>query len=154
MADDVLLGFDDLIKKMDQLEAQTATKVVRSAMMSATLPTVRGMEAAAPKGTDTHRTYKGRLVAPGFVSRNIKRKAKIYRNTGTVSLRIGVAAEAYYGVTFMDEGVTVTQRNGKSIKPYKITGKRWFKKRFEQDEPKIIELFRKRLAARIKKVTQ
>lgn len=154
MADDVLLGFEELGRKLQSLKAETAVKVVRSAMMSATLPTVRAMQAAAPKGSEAHRTYKGRLVAPGYLSRNVKRKVKVYDKYGRVSLRIGVAPEAFYGVTFLDEDITVTSRKGKSIKPYKISGKRWFKKRFEGDKPQILSRFERFLAARIKKVTQ
>lgn len=153
MADDVLIGFEDLVKKLGRLEAETSAKVTRNALMYATSPTVRGMKAAAPKGDDAHRTYKNRLVTPGFLSRSVKRAAKINKRTGTVTLRIGVKSEAFYGVTFLDEGIQVNSRNGKPIKPYKISGQRWFKQRFENDEARIIERFRERLAANIRKVS-
>lgn len=133
-------GLKELEEKLNQLKLETASKALRSAAMASTLPTVKEMQAAAPKGKDVHRTYKGRLVAPGFLSRSVKRASKV--KGGTASVSIGVKREAFYGVTFLDRGT-------KYISP-----RNWFLKTFEGNSGQIVDLFKKKLAARIKKAAQ
>lgn len=137
---------------MEKLGAELEGKALRSSIMSATLPVVREMQAAAPKGDDTHRTYKGRLVAPGFLSRSVKRKARIDKRRGTVSVAIGVKAEAYYGVTFLDAGLYVTQRKGKPINPYRVSASHWFQFVFVRREGQMVSLLRQKLAAKIERL--
>jgi len=140
MSESYLSGLRELERKLEKLEDATAAKALRSAAMASTLPTVKEMKAAAPKGKVTHRTYKGRLVAPGFLSRSVKRSAKI--GNGFVSVAIGVKREAFYGVTFLDRGTK------------KIPARNWFLSRFEGNSVKIVTLFKQKLAERIKKAAQ
>ncbi len=135
-----VIGLKELNQKLARLDAATGVKALRSAAMSSTLPTVKEMKAAAPKGRDVHRTYKGRLVAPGFLSRSVKRATKV--KNGRVSVSIGVKREAFYGVMFLDKGTK------------KIPARNWFKKTFEGNTPQIVGLFKKKLHARIMKASQ
>lgn len=130
-----VIGMAELSLKLNKISAAVAKKHLRSAAMYATAPTVKAMKAAAPRGTKAHRTWKGRLVAPGFLSRSVKRVVKF--KDGRMSLKIGVRGEAFYGVTFLDEGTKET------------SGKHWFKSRFEQDEAAIISRFSNKLRERI-----
>lgn len=140
MSDTVVEGLNDLLKKLHKIEAATAKKHLRSAAMFATGPTFRAMKAAAPRGTEAHRTYKGRLVAPGFLGRSVRRVTKF--KGGKMRLMIGVRREALYGVTFLDEGTK------------KVAGRHWFKSRFESDADTIALRFRDKLKQRIEAVAR
>lgn len=150
-------GLKELNDKLLRMEKATAIKSLRSAAVAATSPVVKEMKAAAPKGTRAHKTYKGRLVAPGFLSRSVKRMTRIDKKTGKMTLTIGVKKEAFYGVSFLDEGKQVTQRRIKGkrvpIKPYRIPAHRWFKRRFEKSSPKIVADFKLKLRAKIEAQT-
>jgi len=137
---DAVKGLRELEEKLKRLETATAVKALRSAALASTLPTVKEMKAAAPKGKGTHRTYKGRLVAPGFLSRSVKRVTR--HRDGVLSVSIGVKAEAFYGVTFLDRGTK------------HIPAKKWFVSRFESNANSIVSLFKAKLADRIKKAAQ
>lgn len=135
MADSKIHGLAELTVKLKRIEASMAKKHLRSAAMYATGPTVKEMKAAAPVGTVAHRTYKGRLVAPGFLSRSMRRAVSFKH--GRMTLRIGVRREAFYGVTFLDDGTK------------NIAGRHWFQKRFEDNEQQIVSRFRDKLKQRI-----
>ena len=137
---EAVIGLKALSDKLELLKRETGVKVLRSAAMASVVPTVKEMQSAAPKGKSAHRTFKGRLVAPGFLSRSVKRASRVDKNTGVVSVSIGVRREAFYGVTFLDKGTS------------KIAGRHWFQKRFEANSGKIVGLFKQKLAERIKKV--
>ena len=101
MPDDLALdGYKELSRKLSALGQKVGGKVLRGSMMRATSKVVREMKSKAPVGTVAHRTYKGRLVAPGFGSRSIKRVTRI--KDGYASLRIGVRREAFYLIQFKD----------------------------------------------------
>ena len=86
-----LIGFEDLVRKLNELGAAVGGRVLRSALMTASLPALRSIQAAAPVGTKAHRTYKGRLVAPGFLKRNIRRKSLLARDKSRAIVLIGPA---------------------------------------------------------------
>ena len=142
-----LKGLDELTAKLVKMDAKLAKKTLRTAMMYATTPTVKDIKAAAPRGTKAHRLHNGRLVAPGHLSRSIKRSGRVGKKG--YELRIGVSNDAFYGVSFLEKGITVTARKGKKIKPYTIKGREWFKSNFEQNEKKMVSRFRDKLAQRV-----
>lgn len=123
----------DVLKALDQ-------KQLKSAMTKATTPTVRKMRNRAPVGEEGHETYKGRFVAPGFLKRSIKKSTR--KRDGKISVVIGVAAEAYYGVTFVEFGTK------------HMRGQRWFKSTFVRDREGLIQRFeleaRKKITAAIR----
>jgi len=98
-------GLKELAGKLSKLETSLAVKSLRSAIFKATTPVVRQMKSRIPVGTEAHRTYKKRLVAPSFAQRSIKRlTGKRYLSQGKLSIAIGVRAEAYYAIRFYDQG--------------------------------------------------
>lgn len=149
-----LYGVRELSKQLGELGGRLGKKALRSATFKSTTPVVREMKSKAPKGTEAHRTYKGRLVAPGFLSRSVKRRTKI--RGGKVQVSIGVRREAFYGVAFLDEGITVSSRRrggGRKapVDPYTIRGHRWFKPVFRRNKDKMISGFRDLLSDAIRK---
>lgn len=99
-------GLADLSRQLEQLEDAARGKALRGAALSASLPTFRAAQAGIPKGKVPHKTYKGRLVAPGFASRNIRRVTRLSRDGGTASVLIGVRREAFYAVQFLERGTS------------------------------------------------
>lgn len=161
-----ITGIAELERKLNRLEESVKLKHMRSAAMFATGPTVKQMKAAAPRGTQSHRTYKGRLVAPTFLSRSVVRSTK--KERGKLVMRIGVKKEAFYGVTFLDEGISVTERRvdkgekqGRlgtrtkltkvKVKPYKIKARHWFQRTFDRNLPQIKRRFEQKFAERLSK---
>lgn len=99
-------GDKELAYKLRALGGAASDKALRSAAMSATLPVLRSAQSRAPvrEGSDPKRTYLGRLVAPGFLKRNIARRSMITR--GGVRVDIGPKAEAFYGTQFIEIGTS------------------------------------------------
>jgi len=149
-----LEGLKELDKKLGELGAKLGGKTLRSASLKATTPTVRKMKIKIPVGDKAHRTYRGRLVAPGFARRSIRRRSRF--RGGKSSVSIGVRKEAFYAVNFLDKGATVTTRkiNGKrkTIKPYRLTAHHWFKDVFTNDRRKKEDNLARQLKLTIEKV--
>lgn len=95
-------GLNDLSRKLSALGKDLGGKTLRQSAMNATTPVLKSLKAAAPRGKGLHKTYKGRTVFPGFLSRSLKRKS-FYRN-GKARIAIGVKKEAFYGLQFVEKG--------------------------------------------------
>jgi HK97 gp10 family phage protein len=92
-------GFKALDKKLEALgNPRDARKVIRGAMNQALTPVVQSARQSVPKGSKGHKTYKGRLVSPGFASRSIKKKIKIVGDA--IVGRVGLQKEAFYALFF------------------------------------------------------
>lgn len=138
--DSGLHGYKELSRKLSQLGQKVGGKVLRGAMFRSTTPVIKIMRAAAPVGRNAHRTYKGRLVAPGFLRRSMKRVSRVHRSG--VSVRIGVRREAFYGIQFLDQrpGRTpyrISKRGKKGIRPYSLSARPWFSSVFERESSRI-----------------
>ncbi len=140
MSDLAVDGLRELQAKLSAMESKTSQKALRSALMQSATPTVRKLRAAAPVGTRDHRTYKGRLVAPGFLRRSVAKSSKIVRgkNSTTAVVYIGVKSEAYYGIRFIDRGT-------KFIKAHP-----WFTSTFDASAGNIVSNFKAKLAAKLR----
>ena len=55
----------------------------------------------------SHRTYKGRLVAPGFLKSSVRMRSGISKNKQSAYALIGVAPEAFYGLAFIELGTSM-----------------------------------------------
>ena len=156
-------GLKELAGKLSKLETSLAVKSLRGAIFKATTPVVRQMKSRIPVGTEAHRTYKKRLVAPSFAKRSIKRlTGKRYLSQGKLSIAIGVRAEAYYAIRFYDQGpYTITrrrqstnrkarghvgnQRRKISIKPYTLRKTPWFESTFRTNESTMVSSMKNNL---------
>ncbi len=126
----------DLLQKMELIKGRAGINAMRAAGRKAVRPTMVIMRARMPKGSQAHRTYKGRLVAPGFSSRNLRVISKVNRSAGRVSTIIGLRKEAFYSAQYYDQGpYTVTKRTisiGRrrraqvAIRPYTLQRRPWF----------------------------
>lgn len=91
---------------MRQLEglARVPPEELLKAAEEAALPVLQKARELIPVGVDQHRTYKGRTVAPGFAKRSIRVVARLNKDKTGASASVGVAAEAFYAVQFVELG--------------------------------------------------
>ncbi len=101
-----LVGVAELMRKLDELKLLDDGKALRAAGRAAGRVVVERAKALIPKGTDAHRTYRGRLVAPGFASRNIRYVATLSKDKQKVTVLVGVRNEAFYAVQFVEIGTS------------------------------------------------
>lgn len=92
-----VIGVDALKKKISVIAEETDPKLTAQALRSAMKPMLSAARANAPTGEDSHRTYKGRLVSPGFLKRNIKLKKLRFRDKSRVGYGLWAQGEAWYG---------------------------------------------------------
>ena len=81
-------------------------KALGAAARAGIKPALDRAKATIPVGEVAHRTYKGRLVAPGFASRNVFVKVNLSRDKQAAFARLGVAREAFYAVQFVELGTS------------------------------------------------
>lgn len=101
-----LEGVSDLIAKLDALGKLDDGKAIRNAVRAAGRIVAERARALIPKGDVAHRTYKGRLVGPGFASRNIRYIASLSKDKQKATLVVGVRSEAFYAVQFVELGTS------------------------------------------------
>lgn len=149
MADEVI-GVVDLLKHLKAIENEMQPKLVAQAIRAAMVPTLKQARANAPKGDKPHRTYKGRLVAPGFLKRNIRLKKMKFKDKGRVGYSLGARGEAFYGYQFIERGFThkggFKKKTGRAtpIKPNP-----WLGKAEKATEQNLGANFRRELLRRI-----
>lgn len=162
MPDSSVRGLAELSRKLNSLPAKIAGRVLRQATMNATTPALKEMKRAAPKGKRAHRTYKGNLVAPGFLSRSIKRKSRL--KGGKARVEIGVKKEAFYGVLFVEKGTRAHRIPKKGERRMAFGGrvyshvnhpgaraKPWFKRSFIKNEKVMLTRLRDHLRVKIER---
>lgn len=88
---------ESLGKKLRQLQQAGQARVMRTAANFAMTPVLQAARANAPVGDRTHKTYKGRTVAPGFLARSIKKKVRLSKDKSRVYSSVSAPGEAWYG---------------------------------------------------------
>lgn len=97
-----LEGSAELARQLRALGAAFSIPILRAAVRAGIKPAANRWRDTIWKGNQAHRTYKGRLVAPGFSSRSIRIVTKATNNGQTVSAALGVRKEAFYAVQFIE----------------------------------------------------
>lgn len=97
-------GAAELIAKLSALGHLEDGKAPRSAARAGVKPIFTQAKANIPKSPDAVKTYKGRLVGPGFASRNIRTITQLKKAEGIARASVGVRAEAFYAVRFVERG--------------------------------------------------
>jgi HK97 gp10 family phage protein len=139
-----LLGVRELSKKLDLLSSKVRGATLRKAANEAVKPVLEAARARIPvnKVNELHKTYKGRLVAPGFAQRSIKAVVKLSRDTRAVFARIGVRREAFYAINFVELG---TSRQAPDP---------WLRPAFDASRSSVISRFAEVLRTQILKVAR
>lgn len=91
-------GLEDINRAFDNLKKGGQIRTLRSATNAALNPALKALRAAAPRGSESHKTYKGRTVAPGFLSRRgIVKSVRVSKDKTRVLGNVRLAGEAWYG---------------------------------------------------------
>ena len=166
-----LEGVKELLAKLNRLDARTVAKAQRSILFKATTPVVRQMKAQVPVGTEAHRTYKGRLVAPGFTKRSIKRLTGTkHLNRGLLSIAIGVRAEGWYSFLYDQGPYTIAKRRQSTnikaeghfgnarrhinIKPYTLRKHPWMQNVFIRNSSNMLTAIKNNLNDAVEKIAR
>ena len=109
MAKEVIQGYKQFEKRLDALgDPRKARKAIRAGLNGALNIVVKDVRQNVKRGTDSHTTYKGRLVAPGFASRSVKKVIKIVGDS--LVGRVGFKKEAFY-ILFFETGTRFVRKD-------------------------------------------
>lgn len=97
-----LEGVAVLSRQLQRLGAAYSVPILRAAVRAGMKPAQKRWIETIWRGNQAHRTYKKRLVAPGFSSRNTRIVTKADPGGTTVSAALGVRKEAFYAVQFIE----------------------------------------------------
>ncbi len=131
-------GLNELSLKLKKLSDGLGVKAMKDAANVAMDKTFLEVKTGAPVGKKPHRTYKGRLVAPGYLKRTLKKSSRADRRRGKATVSIKAAPEAFYGVQFLDRGTK------------KIPARRWFADKFFKNRRQIESTFASELRKKVK----
>lgn len=118
-------GLKEVEATFQRLEKAGQVRALRSAMNAALNPALKTLRAQAPKGSEAHKTYKGRVVAPGFLSRSVVKSVRVARDKSAVFGKVKLRGEAFYG-SMIEHGWTPGSRKGRSQNVSKIAPRPWF----------------------------
>ncbi len=137
-----LEGFKELNKKFKRLSVLDQGAVLRSAGNAAGQVVVKRARSLAPSGSVAHKTYKGRLVAPGFLKRSVAKKGSLSRDKSAMTVRIGVKSEAFYGLNFLELGTRYLPKRP------------WLTRAFNSTRTEQVNVMRKKMKAGIEKIAR
>lgn len=143
MASEVL-GVKELLRKFEQLKTAGKEKALRAAVRGAANVVAKEAKQRIPVGLTPHRTYRKVLVSPGFARRSIKVQTYVNRRTGAVGAVVGVRAQAFYAVQFVE------LERGKS----KSRGRPWLRPAFDATTEKQMSEFHRAFLRIITKVAR
>lgn len=101
-----LEGVADVLRQLGELAALDDGKAIRAAVSAAGKLVVVRAQANIPQGSVMHKTYKGRIVAPGFASRNVTQQVIVSKDKQMAAALIGVRGEAFYAALFVERGTS------------------------------------------------
>lgn len=135
-----LKGVAELTKKLRELGHLDDGKALRAGVRAAGRVVVNKAKALIPEGIDAHKTYKGRLVAPGFARRSIRSITVVSKDKQQATAVTGVRAEAFYASQFVELGTA------------KMAKRPWLRPAFHGSKPEQEKALADKLRAYILKV--
>ena len=134
-------GMRELKRALAELSAGVQLNALRSAAQAAGRAVVKEAQARIQVGSEAHRTYRGNLVAPGFARRSIVARSYIDKRRGRVGVSVGVRAQAFYAVSFLE------LERGRSG----ARGRPWLRPAFEASEQQMLNAYRNALQRAVKR---
>lgn len=101
-----LEGVSFLTKQLVDLAGTAAPRELVGVVKAAIEPALHEARSRVPQGTEPHKTYKGRLVSPGFALASLDIDAKLNKRTGSAEARLGYRQEAFYAAIFLELGTS------------------------------------------------
>lgn len=157
---ETVAGLKELHAKLMKLGPAAGGKALRSAATFSTTPVIRKARSRIPAGTKVHKTYRGRYVSPGFARRNVAKGNTLSRDKTTAWASVGVRAEAFYAVQFVELGYRAQKVGGKrkhkrgTSKGRRIAPQRWLQPSFESSQQIMLERLKTKLRKSIDKAAK
>ncbi len=104
--DGALQGVGELIAKLRAMKNMDDGKIIRGVARTGIRPAFTAARQNIKIGTEAFRTYRGRLVAPGFAYRNIRIVTTLSGDKQRADALLGVSKEAYYATQFLERGTS------------------------------------------------
>lgn len=99
-----LQGVGELTLKLKKLGGLEDGKIIAKVVRRAIRPAEARARALIPVGKVSHRTYKGKMVQPGFAKKSVRSIVFLSKDKKTASAILGVRKEAFYAVNFVEIG--------------------------------------------------
>lgn len=99
-----LEGAKEATDALNELGAKFAVKELKGTVVAALEGVEHKARARAPRGSTPHKTYRGRLVSPGFAISTLHIETGVNKRSGGVWAALGVGREAFYEVQFQELG--------------------------------------------------
>lgn len=136
-------GVDELTKKLSELtNAKGMGLALRSASASGMRKVMNAAKSGVPVGTVEHRTYKGRLVAPGFAARSLRIHSYASPDGQKAGAILGVKSEAFYALQFIELGTS------------KMAARPWLRPAFQAQQQAALAQFVVMLRKRVEKAAK
>lgn len=104
MADSRLAGVPELTAALNELGVKFAAKELRRTAKEALQIAEHEARSRMPQGSEPHKTYRGRLVSPGYAISTLHIETSLNKRTGSAIASLGVGREAFYAVQFVELG--------------------------------------------------
>lgn len=137
-----LEGVKELTGKITELGAKFAAKELRGVTKDALEEAEHVARTRLKPGTEPHKTYKGRLVSPGFALSTLHIETFVDKARGVVSAVLGVAREAFYAALFVELGTS------------KDKAQPWLQPSFEQSKDPMLRKLADSLRERVERIAK
>jgi HK97 gp10 family phage protein len=137
-----LEGVKDLTGKLTELGAKFATRELRGVVNVAIGEALHKARTTIPVGTLAHRTYRGRIVSPGYALSTLHVETKIDKKTGSAIAFLGVGREAFYAVQFLELGTS------------KMPARPWLRPAFESSQDAMLQMIGDEMRKRVEKIAK
>jgi len=137
--DSRLEGVGELTAKLNELGVKLAARELRGTVKDALELAEHRARARIPQGSQPHKTYRGRLVSPGYAISTLHIETRINKRTGAAEAMLGVGREAFYAVAFVELGTAHTPAQP------------WLRPSFEDAEDAMLKQISTSLFQRIEK---
>lgn len=137
-----LEGVKELTGQLTELGVKLASRELKGTVKTALEEAEHLARSRIPQGTEPHKTYRGRLVSPGYALSTLHIEVSINKRSGAVVATLGVGREAFYAVLFVELG---TARTG---------AQPWLRPSFEQSQDAMLNKIASELRARVEKIAR
>lgn len=137
-----LEGVAALTKKLIEMKGALAARELRGVAKTAIEEAEHLARSRIPQGTEPHKTYRGRLVSPGFAVSTLHVETYIDKRTGSAVAALGTSREAFYATLFVELGTANTPAQP------------WLRPAFEESEDPMLRLIASDLRARVEKIAK
>lgn len=135
-----LEGVADLTAKLNELGAKFAARQLKGVVEQALSIALHKARATIPIGIEAHKTYRGRIVSPGYALSTLHIETKLDKKRGAIVGLLGVGREAFYAVQFVELGTA------------RVPARPWLRPAFENSDSQMLEEIASELRERVGKI--